>query len=230
MKNFLSCIVFLFLLNSCSTDSDVPTASDSAVIDGKLNNGSVIPENLANHMDYVGKNYDVVLTQYSQQKDFPNSIQEMRDQIRFITKKDGVLKQTGKSAIVFTDEIVEAIMNDPDNNMIEIVDNSSLCTAVKTSLITFLQSLIIQRTQEFTVSYAFIVSYENTIIADTAISTEEKDTLLTVASISRYSLYSESARRDRDWETSVASKHAKPFFAKNETAIIMIIALLHGII
>ena len=227
MKNFLVCIIITFFLISCSTDEDV-IASVTPIADSE--NASVMPQNLLNPMDSTGKNYYDMLSEYSQLKVYPNSIRDMGDQIRFMSRKLHAKGNTSRGKIFFSDEIVEAIMINPDSCMIAIVEASTLSLGRKTSLINFLQALIGQRTNEFNVAYDFIVSYESIIISDVAIDEEEKETLLTVTSISRYSLYSETARKDRDWETSVASRKARPFFATNEVAIISIIALLPEIL
>ena len=121
-------------------------------------------------------------------------------------------------------------MSDPDNSLITIVQGSTLSTDEKATLINFLQGLILQRDEEFDLIYNYVVSYETSIIANTTLSTDAKDTILTVASISRYSLYSEAERKDRDWETSVGSRPILPFFSHNDAAIISTIAILNKII
>lgn len=143
-----------------------------------------------------------------------------------LDRKDGATKRL----ITFNDEIVESIMHDPDNCMIAIVENSVLSTHAKNSLIDFLQNLIIKRQETFTISYNFITGYESTVLSDEVLTSDEEETVLTVASISRYSLYSAEERRDRDWELLIGSKPAKPFFEKNEDAVITIIALLNHLI
>jgi len=228
MKKLVTSSILLCLLISCSTDSDVNTPESYDVT--PVSNDISFPENKANPLDYKGKLYYDALITYEQQNQFPNSIKEASSQLRFISSKFQNSPATNKSIIPFTDEIVASIMADPDNSMILIVENSSLSSEAKSSLITFLQALIIHRESEFTIAYDYIVAYENTIIQSTTWSQDDRDTILTVSSISRYSLYSESERKDRDWETSAGNKSVKPFFSKNEVAVISIIVLLEEII
>ena len=230
MKNLLLFISLSFFLNSCSTEDQIDQTVVPETTIAESFKASVMPQNRANYIDAVGENYTVALNEFNQHNDFPNSIKEMGNQIRFLSKQFKPKRQTTKRIIPFTDDMVQAIMNDPDNCMIAIVEDSSLSLGVKAGLIEFLQSLIGQREGDFISTYEFIVAYENTVIADSSIDVDEKDTLLTVTSISRYSLYSEAERKDRDWETSVASRKAKPFFSNNETVIISIIVLLTEII
>nr|WP_315200664.1 hypothetical protein [uncultured Flavobacterium sp.] len=229
MKNLLLCIaVYLFFI-SCSTDSDFNNSENKA--DPSLvSNISEAPENKANPMDLKGKRFYEALTLYSGKNKFPNSIDEITSQIKFVSAKIDSKSITSKRVIVFNDDIVQSIMADPDTIMISIVQSSSLESASKADLIVFLQNLISRRQQEFDVNYNFITAYENAVILNQTFSADDKDTILTVTSISRYSLYSEAQRKDRDWETSVGSKMAKPFFKRNEVSIISVIALLHQLI
>ena len=224
MKNLLLCTTALIFLISCSADSDFDK-SGNVKKQSLETDISEFPANNRNHYDSIGKEFYKTLNLYYAEKQFPNSINEISNQIKFISFNITKNSNTSK-LIVFNDEIVEAIMSDPDNMMITIVQNSSLGISAKTNLINFLQTLIIQRQEEFNVIYEFIVSYENTVVDNNALSDDEKETLLSVTSISRYSLYSESERKDRDWEKNVGSKTAKPFFAENQVSLVSLIALL----
>jgi len=225
MKILSLCSALLCLLISCSTDSDFNASENkkSAIIKSKGNVPN--PENTANPFDFKGKSYYYGLTRYWQQNEYPRSISEITDQIRFLSLQ---LKgtSTSKSIILFTNEIVESIMADPDQSMIVMVQNSALSSATKISLINFLQSLIDKRELEFSISYNYIVHYEDTVISDSSLSEDDRETILTVTSISRYSLYSAAERKDRDWDKSGANKNTKPFFETNQVAVICIIAML----
>lgn len=229
MKNLL-CSIIAFLVFSCSTDSDLDKSEYNSNKISNLNIDSVLPENKLNPFDAKGKKYYNALNLYYQNNQFPSSINDMTQQIKFVSGDIASKGMASKGVILFNDEIVQSIMNDPDNILIAIVENSSLGTQAKTYLINFLQNLIQQRMQDFTVAYQFIISFEADILQSTTLTQGETETILTVASISRYSLYSESERKDRDWETSVGSKKVGPFFEKNETSVISIIAFLETIL
>lgn len=228
MKTLLTCRILLVFLISCSTDSDlqIPQYNNKQVLSRDI----LLPENTANPMDYKGKLYYNALSLYQQQNEFPNSIGELNKQISFIGLRFEKSAKTSKGLIPFTDEIVESIMADPDQSLIAIIGTSTLTAGAKSSLIDFLQGLISYRQLEFSLSYDYIVTYENTIIQDSGWSQDDRDTVLTVTSIARYSLYSELERKDRDWESSAGNKFAKPFFSTNEIPVISIIALLGKIL
>ncbi|KQW99464.1 hypothetical protein [Flavobacterium sp. Root420] len=229
MKNILLCSILLCLLISCSTESDFNASKGNPDTLNKSTGVLPDPANKANPFDFKGKLYYDTLREYQGENQFPNSIDELNKQIRFIGSPFEKKSKTGKSILFFTDEIVHSIMDDPDNKMISIVENSELSDSAKISLIDFLQGLIIQRELDFSISYNYIVEYESTVIGNGSWQEEESETILTVASISRYSLYSEAEQKDRDWDKSSSNKPADLFFSTNEVSIISIIALLETI-
>lgn len=229
MKNLLTTYFLLCFLTSCSDDSDPNQTKLNGVSPEKLTSSTITPENKLNPFDKKGLLFYNALQDYQAVNSFPNSIGEITNQVKFLSRQIAKRSNTQKGVITFNDSIVEAIMSDPDSNMIQIVQNSALSTNAKSTLISFLQGLINHRQVDFAVSYAYIVDYEETVIDDDPFDDDETETILTVTSISRYSLYSESERKDKDWDLSAGNKPAKKFFSTNETSIISIIALLRNI-
>lgn len=227
MKTVLLCCITFFLIFSCSADSDLEIPVE---LSNTTDSNVEYPANPKNPYDLKGKKLYEDLSSYYQDNPSPNSVSQLGDQIRFMEDKLYHRGAKTNRLIPFTDEMVESIMSDPDNSMIAIVQNSDLQPYVKNNLIAFLQQLIIKRQQEFSVTYNYITDYEAEVINDTVYSSEESETILTVTSISRYSLYSEEERKDRDWEVIVGGKPAKAFFKVNEVPLISIIALLERII
>jgi len=228
MKTILLCIITSVFFVSCSAGEDISTVANLSAP------GAITPEeypaNTSNPFDTRGKAIYDALQFYYQDHQTPNSVSALSSQIRHVSAK--VFRNgnpTGR-LIPFTDEMVESIMEDPDESMLLIVENSVLQVYAKNNLITFLQHLIIKRQEEFSVTYDYITDYEQEVLNDTVFSAEEMETILTVASISRYSLYSAEDRKDRDWETNVGGKSLRPFFGTNEMPIISIIALLSEVI
>lgn len=222
MKTILLCITIPLFFISCSSDSNF-TESENEALSEKMYQ---LPANNDNPYDKKGKEiYEKLNTFYGKNK-IPNSYSELADQINFISGRPLTKSFKNSRLIEFTDEIVESIMEDPDNNMIYIIQGSTLGAYAKASLINFLQNLIIQRHEEFNITYNYITDYESAILTDSILDVDETETILTVASISRYSLYSAEERKDRDWETSVGSRPAKILFTVKESALTSIIALL----
>ncbi|MCV2484337.1 MULTISPECIES: hypothetical protein [Flavobacterium] len=230
MKTILLCIITILLSVSCSADEDFEAAEILTDLANAPVTDNNFPANPINPFDMEGKRIYEALEVYYQKNHSPNSVSELADQIRHISNK--LDRGEGKSSrlIPFTDEMVQSIMDDPDNSMISIVQNSVLQAYAKTNLINFLQHLIVKRLEEFSITYSYITDYEEEVLADTVFTSEETETILTVASISRYSLYSEEERKDKDWDILVGSKPARPLFGTNEVPIVSIIALLERIL
>lgn len=229
MKKLSLCSVLIWLLISCSTESDFNSSKINENEISELKENLPNPHNTANPFDFKGKEYYDALLCYLKQNEYPNSTSQIADQIRFLSFQFTKEDNTKRSIIPFTDEIVESIMADPDQSMILIVQNSELSNWTKASLIHFLQGLMDRRESEFSLICAYIMNYENNVIANSSLSQDDSETILTVTSISRYSLYCEADRKDRDWDKSGANKNIKPFFAQNQVAIISIIGLLSGL-
>jgi len=230
MKTFLLCIATSFLFISCSVESDIENSQDASDFSKIFENKDQSSYSYRNPFDLQGKKVYESLKAYYLNNGRPKSVSELAAQIRFISQSVPKKNHSTKRLIPFTDEMVEAIMSDPDNSLIGIVQNSTLQTYAKNNLINFLQNLIAKREDEFSVTNNYILGYESDVLSNTDFTSEETETILTVASISRYSLYSEEERKDKDWDILVGSKHAKAFLKKNETSIVLVIALLERLL
>lgn len=225
MKNFLLCIVLPFLAISCSEESDFNPSANNYAIEAELVNSSKMPENKANPFDEKGKMYYDLLSAYLKENGVPNSISEVTKQVQFISGEYDRSSHTKKVSISVISEQVSWIMTDPENSLTEIIGISSLGAAAKLNLINFLKSLIEKKGYEYTALYDYIVSYEATILGSTTLDEDEKETILSVSSVSRYSLYADSGHIDRDWEISVANKKANKTIDSHNASIAAILAL-----
>jgi hypothetical protein len=226
MKNFLVCIVLPFLVISCSTDSDFNTSEEINSIGMEESPSSKIPENQANPFDAKGKKYRELLDRYWTDNGVPNSAQEISKQIHFVSMN---LKSGGFSnklnATISAEEIT-GIMDDPLQHLTEIVGTSSLSEEAKLVLIHFIKSLIEYKEYDYEAMYDHIVSYETFVMNSPALTEKEKEFLLSVTALSRYSTDEESKHKDRDWEISVGNKEKQSVNDKYAVSIVSIIAML----
>ncbi|RXM48056.1 hypothetical protein [Flavobacterium sp. YO12] len=230
MKSILLCTIAVTFFISCSADSDFEAQEKQFSAVGKGVAKVQYPANPKNPFDLQGSKIYHLLDLYDQKNKSPNSVSELAGQIRFLLQElESSPIRTGR-LIPFTDELVESIMEDPDNSMISMVQSSTLQSYAKTSLVIFLQELIIKRQEAFSVTYSYITAYEAEVLNDAAFTSDEVETILTIASISRYSLYSEEERKDKDWDILIGNKSARPFFEINEVPLIRIISLLGRLI
>lgn len=230
MKNLLLCSFLVCFFCSCSTDSEFNQSAPLSNTGPRSYSGLVFPSNISNPVDYKGTRYYDLLASYNKVNQIPNSSIELSAQIKFISNKMGYGRNFYKNIIPFNNAIVDSIMADPDNMLIVIVDNSLMGSTAKSSLISFLQGLLSKRDLEFAITHDYVISYEDDIIDNSNLSEDDRDTILTVTSISRYSLYSAAERKDRDWESSAGNRGAKRVLSNNDIALISIIALLKDIL
>jgi hypothetical protein len=226
MKNFLVCIVLPFLVISCSTDSDFNSSEEINSIAIEKSGNSKIPENKANPFDAKGKKYYDLLDIYLRNNGLPNSIEGISKQIQFVPMH---LKSAGYSKRISTFislEEIAGIVDNPLGSLTEIVGTSSLSGEAKRVLIDFIESLIANEAYEYDAMYGYIVSYETYVMSSTILNENEKEYLLSVTALSRYSMDAESKNKDRDWEISVGNRKKQTFKGKYDVSIITIIASL----
>ncbi|MDR6845580.1 hypothetical protein [Flavobacterium granuli] len=225
MKKFLLCFVLTFLVISCSTESDFNPSENSNSNGVALKSSSKIPENKANPFDAKGKEYYDVLTIYFQKNTRAKTLTETTDQIQFLSKNYVSSALSTQRLVTITLEQVSLIMNDPENQLMAIIDSCALSAAAKEDLISFIKVLLEQQGQEYSEVYDAIVMYEASVIESTTLEENEKETILTVSSVSRYALYADSEHKDRDWEILVANRKAQKSFNSYKTTIVSMIAL-----
>lgn len=206
MKNFLVCLVISFISFSCSSDSTSDLLQpDNATAVASMDS-SVLPHNLSNPFDQTGIEFYDKLHLYTVQHGYASSANQVVQQMLFISKRLQEKSSTSKSTITLTSQRVEAILNNPQQQLEELILTSSLATEVKLSLLGFVSDLVLVQQEDYDQVYDFIVSYETAVLDATDLDIDTKDTVLKVASITRYSMFEEARRRDRDWETSVTNK------------------------
>ncbi|SHH92993.1 hypothetical protein SAMN05444671_4340 [Flavobacterium sp. CF108] len=226
MKKLSLCNVFFCMLVSCSTESDIELSDNPSNNTSTSKKSSILSGNQSNPFDGDGKKYDDALLSYLQNNEAPDTIEELTAQIQFISEE----YTTSNNNLTITPEHVSLIMNDPINKLLGTIENSSLGMQAKAEVVGFIENLIDLQEEEYEQIYNYIISYETQVIANTELSTEEKQSILIISSISTYALEGESKRKDKDWETSVGNREPKPFFDYNQTPLISLIALLDAII
>lgn len=225
MKTFLLCIVLSIFVISCSTESDFSSSekSNSNAVD--LKNDSKIPENRANPFDGKGKEYYNLVAVYLQNNAAPSSLQGTTDQIEFLATNYNGSTETKRRIVTITPEQVALIMEDPENQLAAIVESCDLSDEAKLDLIAFIETLIAQQGLDYSEVYDSIVSYENSVLANSTLKDYEKETILTMSSVTRYALYADAEHKDRDWEISVANRKGHKVFNSYKASIVSVMLL-----
>ncbi|WP_426486097.1 hypothetical protein [Flavobacterium sp. 2] len=230
MKNLILCSVLLCLLSACSSESDFEPAESFNKNSAEITKDSVFPLSPTNPFDAKGRKYYDIVQSYSNLYNRPNSIEEIRRQISFLAQQYKRNDNHKSANLGYTTEEIAAILDNPSVMLLEIVENCPISAASKSELLLFVQTLIAEQDEEYVTIRDYIISFDAGIIANTTLLVDEKETILTVSTISSYALYAEAERKDRDWETSVGTRHAKIFFNNNQAPIITIIALLNIVV
>ena len=225
MKKIILCIAASFLIASCSTEQEITTEKK---VKKSTSLGEIaIAENAENPFDQTGRKYYNLLTLYTDTYGYPVSAQELADHLRYLSAKYGNIDNTEKSVITITPEKIALILAEPLAQLNSLIENSSLSSSIKSNLSDFVADLVDRQEDEYEEVCNFIVAYETAAIANVLLEEDEKDTILKMASISRYSLYAEARRRDRDWETAITTRPAKAIFVANQRTLITL-AVLFG--
>lgn len=95
---------------------------------------------------------------------------------------------------------------DPFSTLFIIVDESTLGSSLKLDVKGYIVDLGNLRGQQYHIVDDFIIQYEIAKRQHSTLLTGDKETVLSISSISEAVLFSEKDRKDRDWETSTTSK------------------------
>jgi hypothetical protein len=214
MKNILLRLLILPLIIISCTDDTIDTAESiesnvgtkKSKITGRLVQ-NVSPENPANVYDSAGKLHNDILNIYLAGNYQYNTIAEISQQIEVITVANSnlMLLNSETNQPVNLDEIQE-IVNDPQSKLEDIISNSAMTNTAKNSLSNFMNDILLWENNPYDAIYQSIVSYELSVMNNTLFSEEDKRIILTTTSITRYSLYLENERKDKDWGASVGNR------------------------
>ena len=227
MKIFLLCITISFFAISCSSDEDLENIASGNKAGNLTNEKTSFPNNPSNPFDQTGVEFYNKLRLYIVDFGVPNSTQKVTNQMLFLSKNLKTDGRINKSVIKITPEMIGLILADPQGKLVELIETSTLSLNVKNNLTDFVSDLVDKQDDDYDEVYSFIVSYESDVIDDVFLEEDEKDTILKVSSISRYSLYEEARNRDRDWETSVTNKKDRADLNSNQITLITLAVLFN---
>ncbi|RYJ38934.1 hypothetical protein NU08_2159 [Flavobacterium anhuiense] len=225
MKSLLLCIAISLSMFSCTNDQEsLPTLSK----DFKDESSSKVTDaaNPNNPFDQIGLDYYNHFKNFELENGPVKNQAQLIEQLLYLTDKGDVKRKTNKSVITITPEMIAVILADPENKLIELINDASLSISVKNNLTYFVSELVDKQDDDYDDVHNYILDYEDGVIADSVLIQEEKDTILKVSAISRYSLYAEARKRDRDWETSVTNKPSKGINLKGNEITLVTLAVV----
>lgn len=220
-------IIFPFITLSCTTGNEFDISEINAGIpdDMKSQQRSLYPQNSANPYDRVGRKYMGQLRNYVAQHSNPSSIDEITKQIQFVADRTDILFYKMGTESISKEQILR-ISKDPVYCAKEIIEKASITPHCQIALSNFFTSLLSARNDSYTDLYNYIVAYESKVMASALLNASDKETILALSSITRYSLYLDDGHKDRDWETSVGNKMSKVTLDPCKSSLVTLIVLL----
>lgn len=205
MKNLKVWAVVLSLFVAACSNEYTGEASETAYIDSITKKSGITPQNTSNPYDIAGSMHNEILENLENTNFNSQSIEYIANAIDSVS-----IAYTGLTSVVSGNPKVSiklpeitAIVNNTDA-LADALLTSSLGVSARTSLSTFINTLLLGSSNPYEDIHSAVVSYEATILASTLMTNEDKRIILTTTSVIRYSAYKKK-RKDKDWETSVTS-------------------------
>jgi hypothetical protein len=237
MKNIsFSLVILSLLIVSCTTDSIDIVES----INNKVNNTEsektarlvqdLTPENPANIYDFAGKLHNDILDVYLAGNYHHTTLAQISQQIESVAAANNnlLLLDTGINLSVDLN-IIQEIINNPQVKLDQAIVNSTMTSAAKDSLSSFMSNVILWNNQSYEEIYESIISYESDVISNPTFNNEDKRIILTTSSIIRYSIYYEIVEKDKDWDTSTGHRVAGLIGAIDNSSLAIKRSLVTGI-
>ena len=199
MKNLKLWMVILPLFTiGCSEEYTGKTEKTSQTSFKKSTLG---PENSINPYDIAGNVYFKILAAIDQKNFKPHSIEDVAILIDSVSTTYPELNEMSNDA-VFSRKLYEitSIIH-CEHTLDELLLASTLKSDTQSSFSLFAASLVKTAEDPYADVYSMIVSYEENVLGDSRLSSEDKRIILTSTSILRYS--EDGKRKDKYWETAV---------------------------
>lgn len=233
MKNLKVWLVILPLFTiACSDEytgeiTETAHMTESAKKSGIGPKLSIGPNNPANPFDIAGSIHNEILETLNETNFSSQSIEDITILIDSVSAVYPELVPLSSYSTLSTRlSEITWIVNSYDA-IDDVLVASTLGVSAKTSFLTFVNSLALTANDPNEDIHSMIVSYEESILANTGFTTDDKRILLTTTSVVRYSAYRE--RKDKDWETSVTKIAATVSGAEQGLVLGLKMALIVGI-
>lgn len=200
MKNLLL-TSFIIILCSCSNDdfthSNLNLVSKGSLEKEKISNLKGESTSKMNFKEVTAGSYILLV---------PSQVKEMIISVLKTQSGRNELKKSEKN-ISNLDTI--SSNEDPVTALFIIVDESTLGSPLKLNVKDYIVNLGNLRGLDYQIVDDFIIQYEISKRQDSTLLTNEKETILSISSVSEAVLFSAKERKDRDWETSTTSKSTR---------------------
>ncbi len=150
-------------------------------------------ENSKNQYDYAGKLHNDILTQVLKTKGTGNlSVNEVCNLVdKFGGSNSEYQELTGSSYETIDSKEVSVLLEDSSSNFDNVINKSSISNNAKNQIISLRNYILsIEKTNDsYSDVYNYIVKFEDSILNNKELSTEDKKNILSLSSTARYSAY-----------------------------------------
>ncbi len=207
MKRIVICL-FAACIISCSGENE----NTSPTTQANLKTGDVQPANSDNPYEDVGQLFIDIFDTYYDGSVLPTTISGISQRVETIAAQNtrfNALK--GSTYVPATHSRIDYINSHPATCVQDVVNGLQLSSAAKTSLSQFINSVcdLTSQNNEYNTVYAYITAYETNVLADTAMTSQDKQVILCTTSICRYSAYKQikKPKRNTDPEWALIITH-----------------------
>lgn len=241
MKNIHSCtliIAFFVMMStglvSCSSDNDTTNSENTNSNSAKLI--TTLPGNDANPYDEVGWLYNELFDTYYTNANLGGSVTQIITKVQTIADASANFNSIkGSPYHNVSNTRVLYLLEHPTTCVNDVISASSMSTTGKSSLTNFINSFIIflENENDCDVIYDKVVSYENGVLLNAALTETDKRIILTTTSITRHSAF--RARKkpkkntDPDWDIFIGNIIASTEGAEYGSAEAATMSLVTGI-
>lgn len=237
MKFFYLCILLCSLFISCSDHSDTLYENTTAQRIGPVSIDT-IPINRDNPYDAVGQVHHELLTTYYNGEGLPLTLNGIVSTTQTIANdSSSFLNLTGGVPYIFNhSNRVAYIVSQPVGLLDEVISGSIAGSEARINLKSFINSLLdaCEQEEDFGVLYEYIVSYENSILQNANLSSQDRQTILITSSIARHSVYARKKKpkkdKDPEWQYMVGNIVAALDGADDSMADAVMKGLITGIV
>lgn len=235
MKKIYSCLLILTFFTSCTDDSNNQQEVDTNTIANRTIN-ELLPLNNDNPYDAVGQLHDELFETYYASGNLPSDISGIINRVESVANSIGTftaMRDTNYQAV--SQQRVQYILEHKNSCVADVISNSSMTVSAKLSLTDFINSFVVLFPTEFNgdVLSDFVIKYENAVLANPALTTNDKRIMLITTSIARHS--ASMARKkpkkntDPDWLVLVGNIIAATEGAEDGSAKAVTMSLSTGI-
>lgn len=189
MKNIYSCLIILTFFTSCVEDENSVQNINSA-FSNKIG-GSILPAYSDNHYDTAGLIYDELFDEFYNGSARSTDIQSVISDVEAIADTNTLLASIEEGHQSLSADRILYLASRSNDDIASLIGTSTLSANAKASFSNFLVSIsnLFDIEDDATTIYNAIIKYEDTIINNALLTTNDQRVILTTTSIMRYSSY-----------------------------------------